>query len=197
MQAQLGVDAPDFGTLLSDMTVAPDDPVGPGRLLQPRIEAEVAFVMGADLDVVDPTAEQVAAAVATAHPALEIVDSRIAGWDISLADTIADNASSGLHTLGAGIPLADVDTAGVRMALRRDDEVVSTGRGADCLGGPLLALAWLARTATKLGQPLRAGEVVLSGALGPMVPVNPGESYTAHISGLGRVDAVFTPRGMS
>lgn len=193
VQAQLGVDSPDFGTLLDDMLVASDQSIPPGRLLQPRIEAEVAFVLSADLTSDDPA--EVTAAVATAHPALEIVDSRITGWDITLADTVADNASSGLFVLGVGVPLADVDTAAVTMELRRDGEVVSTGDGAACLGGPLLALAWLARTATGLGNPLRAGEVVLSGALGPMVPVTPGETYTARISGLGEVRVGFGGTG--
>lgn len=195
VQAQLGVDSPDFGTLLHDMAVAPGEAVPAGRLLQPRIEAEIAFVLAADLDSDDP--EHVAAAVATVHPALEIVDSRIAGWDISLADTVADNASSGLYVLGDGVPLAAVDTAAVTMELDRDGGVVSTGTGAACLGGPLLALAWLARTAARLGDPLRAGEVVLSGALGPMVPVTPGETYTARITGLGEVTAVFAAEGAS
>lgn len=194
VQAQLGVDSPDFGTLLDDMLVGQDEPVPAGRLLQPRIEAEVAFVLAADLDDPDPDLAAVTAAVAVARPALEIVDSRIAGWDITLADTVADNASSGLFVLGdAEVPLSRLDTVGVRMEMARDGTVVSTGSGAACLGDPLLALQWLARTAARLGDPLRAGEVVLSGALGPMVPVSPGETYTARLSGLGEVRAVFAP----
>lgn len=191
VQAQLGVDSPDFGSLLDDMAIASGGRVPAGTLLQPRIEAEVAFVLTADLDMADPTPAQLAAAVATAHPALEIVDSRIAGWDISLADTIADNASSGRFVLGDGVPLAAVDTLAVEMELDRDGQVVSTGNGTACLGGPLVALAWLARTAAALGDPLRGGEVVLSGALGPMVPVTPGETYTARITGLGSVSVTF------
>ncbi len=194
VQAQLGVDSPDFGTLLDDMLVGQDEPVPAGRLLQPRIEAEVAFVLAADLDDPDADLAAVTAAVAVARPALEIVDSRIAGWDITLADTVADNASSGLFVLGdAEVPLAGLDTVGVQMEMARDGTVVSTGSGAACLGDPLLALQWLAHTSARLGDPLRAGEVVLSGALGPMVPVSPGETYTARLSGLGVVRAVFAP----
>jgi 2-keto-4-pentenoate hydratase len=191
VQAQLGVDSPDFGTLLDDMLVEQDQPIGADRLLQPRIEAEVAFVLGTDITAADPTPADVAAAVATAHPALEIVDSRIAGWDISLADTVADNASSGLFVLGQGRRLTGLDTVGVQMEMERDGEIVSTGSGAACLGDPLLALQWLARTATAFGRPLRAGEIVLSGALGPMVAVTPGDSYFARITGLGTVRVVF------
>jgi 2-keto-4-pentenoate hydratase len=191
VQAQLGVDSPDFGTLLDYMRVEQDEPVLAGRLLQARIEAEVAFVLAADITTTNPTAADVAAAIATAHPALEIVDSRIAEWDISLIDTVADNASSGLFVVGTGIDVVDVDTDGVQMELLRDDMVVSTGSGAACLGGPLRALQWLARTAVEFGRPLRAGEIVLSGALGPMVPVAPGESYLARMSGLGEVRAIF------
>jgi 2-keto-4-pentenoate hydratase len=195
VQAQLGVDSPDFGTLLDDMLVRQDEPVPAGRLLQPRIEAEVAFVLAAGLDDPDPDLATVSAAVAVARPALEIVDSRIAGWDITLADTVADNASSGLFVLGdAEVPLAGLDTVAVQMEMARDGTVVSTGSGAACLGDPLVALQWLARTAARLGDPLRAREVVLSGALGPMVPVSPGQTYTARLSGLGEVRAAFAPR---
>ena len=194
VQAQLGVDSPDFGTLLDDMLVRQDQPVPAGRLLQPRIEAEVAFVLATGIDDPDPDLATVTAAVAVARPALEIVDSRIAGWDITLADTVADNASSGLFVLGdAEVPLAGLDTVGVQMQMARDGTVVSTGSGAACLGDPLVALQWLARTAARVGDPLRAGEVVLSGALGPMVPVSPGETYTARLSGLGEVRAVLAP----
>ena len=194
VQAQLGVDQPDFGTLLASMQVGQDEPVASGRLLQPRIEAEVAVVLGADLVSADPTVEEVAAAVSGVRAALEIVDSRIAGWDIRITDTVADNASSGLFVLGdAEVTLEEVRPAEVSMELLRDGEVVSTGTGAACLGDPLVAVQWLARTAVALGQPLRAGEVVLSGALGPMVPVTPGDRYVARISGLGEVRAYFAP----
>jgi 2-keto-4-pentenoate hydratase len=192
VQNQLGVDQPDFGTLLTSMQVEQVVPVAPGRLLQPRIEAEVAFVLGADLTSLEPTVEEVAAAVSGVRAALEIVDSRIAGWDIGITDTVADNASSGMFVLGdVELTLEQIRPVDVTMTLERDGEVVSTGTGAACLGDPLVAVQWLARTAAALGQPLRAGEIVLSGALGPMVPVTPGERYVARISGLGEVQATF------
>ncbi len=192
VQRQLGVDQPDLGVLFEDMAVADGGTVDAGRLIQPRIEAEVALILGADLAGPDLTTEHVRAAVAEVAAALEIVDSRIAGWDISLVDTVADNASSGLFVLGSQRrPLDDLDLRAVRMTLCDDDGEVSTGTGADCLGDPLAALAWLAAAARDLGQPLRAGDVVLSGALGPMVPVRAGATYTAEVSGLGPVAVTF------
>jgi 2-keto-4-pentenoate hydratase len=192
VQQQLGVDQPDFGVLLSDMAVEEQDAVPPGRLLQPRIEAEIAFVLGADITSVDPSLDEVAAAVSQARPALEIVDSRVAGWDITIADTVADNASSGLFVLGeAALPLADLDPVAVTMTMTQDGDEVSSGNGAACLGNPLVALQWLARMSVELGEPLRSGEVVLSGALGPMVPVQAGSVYEAELVGLGSVRATF------
>lgn len=192
VQAQLRVDQPDFGTLLSWMDCPPGEPIDTGRLLQPKIEAEIAFVLASDLSGPAIGPEEVLAATAALAPALEIVDSRVDGWDIDIVDTVADNASSGLFTLGAARrPPAGLDLTGCAMVMRRDGEVVSTGSGSACLGNPLRAVAWLAATARDLGRPLRAGEVVLSGALGPMVPVAPGERYDAEIEGLGAVTAVF------
>jgi 2-keto-4-pentenoate hydratase len=193
VQAQLGVDQPDFGTLLATMDCPPGAPIDSGRLLQPRIEAEIAFVLGRDLDAPGAGPADVLAATDSVAAALEIVDSRIAGWDISIVDTVADNASSGLFTLGPDRrPPGDLDLAECPMRLWRDGDEVSGGTGAACLGHPAIAVAWLAATALAYGQPLRAGEIVLSGALGPMVPVRAGDSFTAEIGGLGRVMAVFT-----
>lgn len=168
VQAQLGVDTPDFGVLLDDMDMT-GRTVPTGRLLQPKAEAELAFVLGADLTV------------ASTHVALEIVDSRIAGWDITYADTVADNASSGLFVLGDPV---DVEPRLAVMTMRRNGEVVSTGTGAACLGDPLNALRWLAETADRFGDPLLPGQVVLSGALGPMVEVAAGDVVETEISGV-------------
>jgi 2-keto-4-pentenoate hydratase len=191
VQRQLGVDQPDFGVLFDDMDVSAVDPVPVGGLLQPRIEAEVAFLLGADLTG-DLTAAAVRSAVDAMAPALEIVDSRIAGWDISIADTIADNASSGLFVLGSERTRLDaLEPVEIQMELDVDGRVVSKGSGAACLGDPLAALAWLAVAARDLGDPLRAGQVVLSGALGPMVPVLPGMRVTATLTGLGTVSTRF------
>ena len=193
VQAQLGVSQPDFGVLLDDMACAQDQPVDFTRLIQPKIEAELAFILATDLDQASVSEADVAAATAHVVAALEIVDSRIAGWDISILDTVADNASCGLFVLGdQQVPPADIDVTAVQMTLRRDGEIASAGTGADCLGSPLAAVAWLARTVRRYGFPLCAGEVVLSGALGPMVNVEPGSRYTAAISGVGTVSAGFT-----
>lgn len=193
VQRQLGVDRPDFGMLFDDMACVESAVIRLDRLLQPRVEAEIAFVL-AD-DVVDPgvTAVTVRRRVAYAVPALEIVDSRIAGWDISFADTVADNGSSGLFVLGAdGVPLDAVEPAAVQMTMFVDGVPASTGSGEACLGDPLEALAWLARTAQAHGDPLRAGDVVLSGALGPMVRVDQAMHVRADLTGLGSVEATFT-----
>ncbi|MFC5948984.1 2-keto-4-pentenoate hydratase [Pseudonocardia lutea] len=200
VQAQLGVDQPDFGVLFDDMACPQDEPIDIGRLLQPRIEAEIAFVLIADLAGDDEiTADVARAAVGRAVAALEIVDSRIAGWDITIVDTVADNASSGLYVLGdEPIELGDRDLRTVEMTLTRRvagaDETVSTGTGAACLGDPINALVWLANTSRELGTPLRAGDVVLSGALGAMVPVEAGHTYVATLTGLGSVRAEFTAK---
>lgn len=192
VQAQLGVDQPDFGVLLDDMRRGDGAEIEADGLLQPRIEAEVAFVLGADLAAGDLDDVQVRAAVAQMLPALEIVDSRIADWDITFADTVADNGSSGLFVLGrVATGLDAVEPAEVEMTLTCDGSVVSTGSGAACLGDPLRALAWLARTARNHGDPLRAGEIVLSGALGAMVPVAAGDTFEATVSGLGAVSVRF------
>jgi 2-keto-4-pentenoate hydratase len=193
VQAQLGVSQPDFGTLLSTMDCPPGDPIDVTRLLQPRIEAEVAFVLDRDLDGPGIGPEDVLAATGSVAAALEIVDSRIAGWDISIVDTIADNASAGLFVLGPDrSPPGRLDLAAYPMRMWRGGQEVSTGSGAGCLGHPAIAVAWLATTARSYGQPLRAGEIVLSGALGPVVPVAAGDSFTAEIGGLGRASATFT-----
>ena len=161
-------------------------------LLQPKVEAEIAFVLGADLAEGDLTSGRVRGAVDYAVAALEIVDSRITGWDITITDTIADNASSGLFVLGARRAGLDAfEPADTVMELAVEGDVVSRGTGAACLGDPLAALVWLARTARDLGDPLRAGQVVLSGALGPMVPVRPGMDVAATMSGLGSVTTRF------
>lgn len=188
VRAQLGVDQPDFGILLADMELRDGATIDMRRLIQPKAEAEIAFVLAADVDEVDR--QSVLAAVEYAAPALEIVDSRIVDWRIALFDTVADNASSGLYVLGTdAVDPREVDLREVHMTMSVDGEVVSTGRGSDCLGDPVEALVWVARTAAAQGRPLRAGEVVLSGALGPMVALRAGTEVVAEITGVGRVAA--------
>lgn len=193
VQAQLGVDQPDFGVLFDDMNCEQDVPIDVSRLQQPKIEAEIAFLLDADLDMAPVTAGDVVAATSRVVAALEIVDSRIAGWDISIADTIADNGSSGLFVLGSEpVGLAGRDLPSTQMTLRRGNETVSEGSGADCLGDPVAAVVWLANAARDYGTPLRAGEIVLSGALGPMVPVTGNSVFTAQITDIGTVQVAFT-----
>jgi 2-keto-4-pentenoate hydratase len=193
VQQQLGVNRPDYGVLFDDMACAEFAVIDVGRLLQPKVEAEVAFVLGEDIDDTDATAQSVRSAVDYAVAALEIVDSRIAGWDISFADTVADNGSSGLFVLAARhVSLDDVEPVTVAMTMSINGTQASAGGGDACLGDPLNALAWLARTAAAVGDPLRAGQVILSGALGPMAAVTPGARIRADITGLGSVDAVLS-----
>ena len=193
VQQQLGVDRPDFGVLFEDMDVTALDEVPSERLLQPKAEAEIAFILSADLDSDDLDLATIRAAVGHAVAALEIVDSRVAGWDIKITDTVADNASSGLYVLGSQtLTLDEFEPIDATMRMYVDDELVSEGNGAACLGDPLNALLWLARTAREFGQPLRAGQVVLSGALRPMVTAPPGVTVRAEISSLGTVTARFS-----
>ncbi|WP_229053489.1 2-keto-4-pentenoate hydratase [Aeromicrobium sp. Leaf350] len=191
VQKQLGVDQPDFGVLFADMHVADGGTVPTATLLQPKVEAEVAFLLGADLDGPLDLAS-VRAAVTHAVPALEIVDSRVDDWDITIVDTVADNGSSAAFVLGeTAVPIAEVEPREVQMQLTVDGDVASSGDGAACLGDPLEALLWLARAAQDLGDPLREGQIILSGALGPMVPVTPGSTVRAVITGLGDVSVAF------
>jgi 2-keto-4-pentenoate hydratase len=191
VQRQLGVDQPDFGVLLSDMQRGEDEQIPHDRLIAPRIEAEIAFIMGCDVEATDR--ESVLAAVDYVAPALEIVDSRIAGWDIGIVDTVADNASSAYFVLGkAKATLGGYVPAGAEMIMTINGEQASAGTGADCLGDPVNALLWVAETAAALGRPLRAGEIVLSGALGPMAPLNAGDVVEARIGGLGTLTTTVT-----
>jgi 2-keto-4-pentenoate hydratase len=193
VQKQLGVDRPDFGALLDDMALVDGQPIDTARLLQPKVEAEIALVLGRDLTHERHTVADLIDAVAYALAAIEVVDSRIAGWDIRFVDTVADNASSGLFVLGTQPqPLSMLDLAGARMTLLRGDEHVSEGVGAACLGNPLNAARWLADTLVRSGTPLRAGDIVLTGALGPMVTAQAGRTYTAKIEGFAPVRAIFS-----
>lgn len=192
VQRQLGVDQPDFGVLFDDMAHADGGAVPMDGLLQPKVEAEVAFVLAKDLDgELDVTT--VRAAVGYAVAALEIVDSRVANWDISIVDTVADNGSSALFVLGdKHVSLDEFEPKSVEMTMSIDGEIASKGTGEACLGDPLEALLWLARTAQQYGNPLTAGQVILSGALGPMAPVTAGNAVHAEISHLGSVSINFT-----
>ncbi|MEO6473282.1 MAG: fumarylacetoacetate hydrolase family protein [Aeromicrobium sp.] len=192
VQKQLGVDSPDLGILFDDMRRTGDEAIDAGTLLQPKIEAEIAFVLAEDLDGDDFSPERIRAAIDYATAALEIVDSRIDGWDITIVDTVADNGSSGLFVLGEEhLGLDDFDPVAATMTMRVNGDTVSQGTGAACLGDPLVAVAWLARTAAAQGQPVLAGQIILSGALGPMVPVVAGDHVTADIAPFGTITARF------
>lgn len=195
VQAQLGVGQPDFGTLTDTMAYGDTEEIPWGTILQPKAEAEIALVLEKDLPSARTTLAEVIGATAYALPAIEIVGSRIADWNIEIVDTVADNASSGAFVLG-GTPrkLSDFDARMCGMVLERKGEPVSVGAGAACLGHPLVAAAWLASTMAKAGAPLRAGDIVLTGALGPMVAVAPGEALEARIEGLGSVRVRFGGR---
>jgi 2-keto-4-pentenoate hydratase len=188
VQKQLGVNQPDFGVLFDDMRIANAGVLDAGKVIQPKAEAEIAFVLGRDLDAPNANVDTVAAAIDYAAAAIEIVDSRIADWKITFADTVADNGSSAFFVLGEQrrkLDALDLYTCG--MALEVNGKLVSLGAGAACLGHPLNAAAWLARTLAARGEPLRQGDIVLTGALGPMVAIAPGTNVRAQIGGLGDV----------
>lgn len=192
VQSQLGVDEPDYGYLFDDMMVTPEGTVEQGRMLQPKVEVEIAFILRRD--VAEPLASRTEAvdAVDYAVPALEIVDSRIANWDITMVDTVADNASSGMFALGTDtVVLERIDLTGCVMRMAKNGRVVSEGSGAACLGNPLDALQWLSAARCARGDPLRAGDIILSGALGPMVPASPGDLFAASIEGVGNIEVSF------
>jgi len=192
VQSQLGVDQPDFGVLFTDREVVDGGTLEATCLLQGKVEAEVALVLARDIDNPAAGPDDIVAACDCAVASLEIVDSRIAGWRIAFADTVADNASSGYYVLGTQrMPLAGLDLYSCGMVMEIDGQVVSVGAGAACLGHPLLAAAWLARTLAARGEVLRAGDVILTGALGPMVTLTPGAHVRAVIGGLGTAEFTF------
>lgn len=194
MQQQLGVEEPDFGAIFAEMIVEEGDPVSVGELIQPRIEGEIAFVMAEELKGPGVSATDALRAVAGALPALEIIDSRVADWKIKLPDTIADNASSARVVCGGRLtPLAAIeDLRLLGMALSVNGAVAATGAGAAVLGNPIRCVAWLANKLGEFGVPLRAGDLVLAGALHAALPVAPGDSVTAQFAELGSVTTRFT-----
>lgn len=192
MQKLLGVDQPDYGHLLQSMEVSNGGTVSLGNLFQPKIEGEIAFVLKTDLVGPNVTAEDVLAATDYVVPAIEIVDSRIKDWKIKLVDTVADNASCGLYILGTNkVKVNDVDLKSVHMELLKNNAVINEGKGTDVLGDPALCVAWLANKLHEYGGTLKAGEVILSGALSAAVEAEPGDQFTASFTTLGEVQIQF------
>lgn len=192
VQVQLGVDQPDYGMLFADMALYDGEEVPLSRVMQPKVEGEVALVLDRDLKHANLSMAELISAVAYAVPAIEIVGSRIENWNIKIQDTIADNASSGLFVLGNDPKKLDgLDLRLCGMVMERRGDQISVGAGAACLGNPLNAALWLARTMVEVGAPLKAGDVLMTGALGPMGTVTPGDVIEVRINGLGSVRTVF------
>ncbi|MGM0557336.1 MAG: 2-keto-4-pentenoate hydratase [Myxococcota bacterium] len=192
IQDWLGVDEPDFGLLLDDMRCDDGGPADIGHLLQPRAEAEIAFVLGEELRGPGVTTADVLRATDFVLPAIEIIDSRIADWTIQYEDTIADNASSGMFVLGSKpVDPSSFDMRTAGMALRKNGDVVSTGTGAACLGHPANAVVWLVEKLAEFDQGLDAGHVILSGALGPVTDIEPGDWLRADVAHMGSVQIRF------
>lgn len=192
VQAQLGVDQPDYGIIYADMAIVDGDEIDFASISQPRAEAEIALVLGDGLDREQITVLDIIEAADYMLPAIEVVGSRIAKWDIDIVDTISDNASSGKFVLGTRpVALEDLDLRRCGMTMELRGEPVSVGAGVACLGNPLNAALWLARRMVAVETPLCAGDVVMTGALGPMAAVAPGDVVEARIEGLGSVRAAF------
>ncbi|PCH98668.1 MAG: 2-keto-4-pentenoate hydratase [Rhodobacteraceae bacterium] len=192
VQAQLGVDQPDFGTLWGEDAYASEDEIAVSRFMQPKAEAEIAFVLGQDINDPDLKITSLISAIAYALPAIEIVDSVIKDWKISLIDTVADNASGGGYVLGASprkLDGLDLRLAGAVLSVNAEPR--SMGLGAACMGHPLNAALWLCRKMLDLGHPMKEGDLILSGALGPMVNVHAGQTMTAEIQGFSTLNIYF------
>lgn len=193
VQAQLGVHQPDFGSLFTDTEYGDGIEIPASRLMQPRAEGEVALVMEYDLDNAPHGFAEIIRAVAFALPAIEVVDSRIENWQIGLVDTVSDNASSGLYVVGSRpVSLSSFDVRTVPMSMTINGEEVSTGAGIQCLGNPIEAARWLADVLCQRGIPLRAGDVLMTGALGPVRPIKTGDEVVADFGPLGTVSTRLT-----
>ena len=188
----LGVYQPDFGMLTDGMVYNEGEAIPAVTLIQPKAEGEIAFVLKKDLIGPGVTGADVLAATEGVMACFEIVDSRIRDWKIKIQDTVADNASCGVFVLGDRLVdprSVDLNTCG--MVLEKNGEIVATGAGAAALGAPVNAVAWLANTLGRLGIPLKAGEVILSGSLAIMVPVKAGDSLRVTIGGIGGCSVRF------
>ena len=188
----LGVHQPDFGYLLDSMVFNEGESVDMDTLIQPKAEGEIAFLLKKDLQGPGVTAADVLAATEGVMACFEIVDSRIQDWKIKIQDTVADNASCGVLTLG-GLRKSprDLDLALAGMVLEKNGEIISTSCGASVQGSPVNAVAWLANTLGRLGIGLKAGDIILSGSQSPLVPVVAGDSLYCSVGGLGGTSVRF------
>jgi len=192
MQQMMGVDEPDYGHLLDEMQAFEDTPVKAGSYLYPRVEVEVGFVLAEDLPGAECTEDDVLAATAAFAPSIELIDTRITDWKITLCDTIADNASSAGFVLGAGrVAPETVDIQSIDAVLTRNGEVVASGRSDAVLGNPVTAVAWLARKVESFGVRLRKGDIVLPGSCTRAIDARPGDHFVAEFDGLGSVRLTF------
>ncbi|OMC40419.1 2-keto-4-pentenoate hydratase [Mycobacterium sp. IS-1264] len=192
MQQMMGVDEPDYGHLLDEMQVFEDTPVKAGRYLLPRVEVEVAFILGADLPGAGCTEDDVLAATEALAPSIELIDTRITDWKIALCDTIADNASSAGFVLGqARVAPGDVDVKAIDAVLTRNGEVIAEGRSDAVLGNPVTAVAWLSRKVESFGVRLRKGDIVLPGSCTRAIDARAGDEFVADFTGLGSVRLSF------
>lgn len=188
----LGVNQPDFGYMLDGMIYNEGESIPVDTLIQPRAEGEIAFMLKKDLMGPGVTAADVLAATEGVMACFEIVDSRIRDWKIRIQDTVADNASCGVFVLGDRlVDPREVDLVTCGMVLEKNGDIVATGAGAATLGNPVNAMVWLANTLGRLGIPLKAGEVVLSGSLGPLIPVQAGDALRVTIGGIGGCSVRF------
>jgi 2-oxopent-4-enoate/cis-2-oxohex-4-enoate hydratase len=188
----LGVYQPDFGYLLDAMIVNEGQAIASATLIQPKAEGEIAFLLKKDLLGPGIGNAEVLAATECVMPCFEIVDSRIRDWKIRIQDTVADNASCGVFVLGdRAVDPRHIDLTTCGMVLEKNGDIVATGSGAAALGSPVNAVAWLANTLGMLGIPLKAGEVVLSGALAAMFPAVRGDNFRVSIGGLGSCSVRF------
>lgn len=193
VQKQLGVEEPDYGYLTSDMNVPMGENVPLSALIQPRAEGETAFVLKKRLMGPGVKPEDVIEATDYVVPCIEIIDSRVCDWKIKIQDTVADNASSALFVLGKDKrSLRGLDLPSLSMSLRVNGEERSKGTGAACLDNPVFAVTWLANKMGEHGVALEPGDVILSGAFGPVVPVKAGERVDVEFAGLGAVHVFFT-----
>ena len=188
VQQQLGVDQPDFGLIFHQTDISKSRSVPFKELMQPKVEAEMAFILGRDVTETFDHIEDVKDVLDSVYLSMEIVGSRVLNWDIRITDTVADNASASHYILSEyATEIGDVDFEAAKMKLYENGELKSEGSANACMGNPLNAVLWLCNTFITRGVALKKGDVILSGALGPMVPCTRGAEYRAEIQGLGEL----------